>query len=219
MRKIISFLIFLIIIFIVNLVFYYLSNDYRVFLSNLKNPSSWLEQNFEENSFNDDLDIEVVLESPNENIEEEIYTLNEANWEPEIKKEVTLWKNYIEILDLFSIYNLTKLELSSILFDITDEYPDQYYEYYSKDLTLYMFPWKNFNDIIDIFLVLSEELPFDVNQVNNFWEKSFYINLNDDIQDRYVRIVVSNNWVVLWLKVNEIEYNFVKEKLDSLIKN
>jgi hypothetical protein len=36
MRKIIGFIIFLIIIFVVNLVFYFLSDDYRFFLKKIK---------------------------------------------------------------------------------------------------------------------------------------------------------------------------------------
>jgi hypothetical protein len=39
MRKIIGFIIFLIIIFIVNLVFYFLSDDYRFFLKKIKDTN------------------------------------------------------------------------------------------------------------------------------------------------------------------------------------
>jgi len=51
---------------------------------------------------------------------------------------------------------------------LTDEYPDNYFEYYSKDLTLYLFPTKNYNDIKGIFNVLSYDLPFSINEINNF---------------------------------------------------
>jgi hypothetical protein len=52
--------------------------------------------------------------------------------------------------------------------------------------------------------------------LNNFWDNSFYINLNKDIEDRFIRLVISNKWVVFWLKIKKTEYNFVKEKLDLL---
>jgi hypothetical protein len=60
------------------------------------------------------------------------------------------------------------LEINSNLFDLTDEYPDNYFEYYSKDLTLYIFPTKTYTDLYDIFSVLSNELPFSLKEVNNF---------------------------------------------------
>ncbi|MDP2396498.1 MAG: hypothetical protein Q8S84_07630 [bacterium] len=71
-------------------------------------------------------------------------------------------------MELFSSYSINKLHVNSYLFDITDEYPDNYYEYYSKDLTLYLFPTKTYKEVFDIFSVLSTELPFKINEVNNF---------------------------------------------------
>jgi hypothetical protein len=63
---------------------------------------------------------------------------------------------------------------------------------------------------------LEYELPFTINEINNFWDKSFYINLNSDINDNIVRIVITNNWIVFWLKIKKNEYNLVKEKLNTL---
>jgi hypothetical protein len=60
------------------------------------------------------------------------------------------------------------MEVNANLFDLTNEYPDEYLEYYSKDLTLYFFTTKRYTDLKDIFNVLSEELPFDINEINNF---------------------------------------------------
>jgi len=132
---------------------------------------------------------------------------------------VILWKNYIDILDLFTNYDLQELELNTNLFDITSEYPDNYLEYYSKDLTLYFFPTKNYKDVYDIFSVLEYELPFKINELNNYWDNSFFINLNQDINDSFIRIVISNKWVVFWLKIKKNEYNQIKEKLNTLRTN
>jgi len=80
--------------------------------------------------------------------------------------------------------------MNSNLFDLTDEYPDNYFEYYSKDLVLYFFPTKTYNELVDIFSVLDDELPFTLNKLNNFWDSSFYINLDENIKDRFVRLVI-----------------------------
>jgi hypothetical protein len=58
--------------------------------------------------------------------------------------------------------------MNSSIFDITDEYPDNYFEYYSKDLVLYIFPTKTYSEIHDIFSVLDDELPFILNETNSF---------------------------------------------------
>jgi hypothetical protein len=66
---------------------------------------------------------------------------------------------------------------------------------------------------------LTKELPIKIKEVNNYWDKSFYINLNNDIEDRFVRLVVANKWVVFWLKVKKTEYDLVKEKLNLFKKD
>jgi len=220
MRRIIIFIIFLIAIFIVNLIFYFLSSDYRFFLKKIKNPDEivYLEDKVYDDTLDNTVldDVEIINTDKNN---EKIFELKENDWIVTLKEEVVLWKNYRDILNLFSIYKLNKLEVNSNLFDITDEYPDNYFEYYSKDLTVYLFPTKNYDDLYNIFDVLSKELPFTLNEVNNFWDRSFYINLDKDIQDRFVRVVISNNGIVFWLKIKKTEYSLVKEKLNSLKNN
>jgi hypothetical protein len=66
---------------------------------------------------------------------------------------------------------------------------------------------------------LEYELPFKMNPLNNFWDNSFYINLNDDINDNIIRIIITNKWVTFWLKIKKNEYNLVKEKLNTLKTN
>lgn len=217
MRKLIIMIIFLIIIFVVNLIFYFLSDDYRFFLKKFKNKEEIVY--LEEKQYDDVLENDILhnaevakVSNNNQNIFEKIEKL----WKVELKNEISLWKNYLEIINLFSIYDLKKLEINTNLFDLTDEYPDNYFEYYSKDLTLYIFPTKKYSDLHDIFSVLSSELPFDIKEINNFWDNSFYINLNSDIEDKYIRLVISNKGVVFWIKVKKTEYELVKWKLDSL---
>lgn len=212
MRNIIKILFFIILIFFINLFFYYTSSDYRFFLKKIKDKDQvvYLEEKVVDDSFslpeNIQQDDVVVIE--NKPIEE--------NKDIQIEREVVLWKNYQEIKSLFENYDLRYIEIHSNLFDITDEYPDDYYEYYSNALTLYFFPTKNYSQVLDIFNVLEYDLPFEVNQVNNFWENSFYINLKEDIDDSYVRLVISYKGVVFWLKIKKDTYNDIKAKLLSL---
>jgi hypothetical protein len=63
---------------------------------------------------------------------------------------------------------LRKIEVNSLLFEITPEYPDYYYEYYSKDLVLYFFPTRSYEEIYNIFDYLKGDLDININEVNNF---------------------------------------------------
>lgn len=210
MRKLIIFIIFLIIIFLVNLIFYTISDDYKFFLKKIKDNEEVIYT--EEEKIDDKLIDAEVVETNKKN--EMIFDLKEEK--VVLNNEISLWKSYKDVLNLFTLYNLEKLEVNSNLFDLTDEYPDNYFEYYSKDLTLYLFPTKTYTDLFDIFSILDDDLPFSLNEVNNFWSNSFYINLDEDIQDRFVRVVIWYKWIVFWLKIKKTEYNLVKEKLNSL---
>ena len=117
-------------------------------------------------------------------------------------------------MNLFtSEYVLKKIEVNSSLFELTWEYPDYYYEYYSKDLTLYLFPTRTYREVFDIFDYLSGNIPFTLNEINNFWDNSFYINLREDVEDNFVRLVISDDAVTFWLKIKKDEYNRVKNLL------
>ncbi len=244
MRNTILFIIFLIFSFLINVIFYYISADYRFFLKNLKKNELTIEE--QSDFLNDDFSYNTknVVENEDDKISDEIEkseiddiklddnieivkTSNENNLifsddkdnKVKIKNNVSLWKNYKDILDIFSNYDLQALELNTNLFDITDEYPDNYLEYYSKELTLYFFPTKTYKEVYDIFSVLEFELPFKMNAANSFWEESFFVNLNQDISDNFVRVVISHKWVVFWLKIKKNEYNLIKEKLNTLRTN
>lgn len=223
MRNAILFIIFLIFSFFINVVFYYISDDYRLFLKNIKNDSniskiddSFLPIKSQEIEKIDIIDNDIEIVKPSD---ENDVIFNNTDNKVQIKSGISLWKNYIEILDIFSGYDFQELELNTNLFDITDEYPDNYLEYYSRDLTLYFFPTKWYKDLYNIFSVLEFELPFKINETNSFWDNSFFINLNQDINDNFIRIVISHKWVVFWLKIKKNEYNSIKEKLYILRNN
>lgn len=130
--------------------------------------------------------------------------------------ELKITKIEEEILKKFSEYDLTQIELHPRLFDLTSEYPDNYFEYYSEYLTLYFFWNKPYDEIKDVFQVLTYELPFSINEVDNFADKSFYINLDEQFQDWVVRLVLLYKNRTFWFKIKKELYDHVKEKLSSL---
>lgn len=210
-------IIFIIFIFLINVVFYFASENYRFFLKKLKNGEEIVYVN--EKNISDE-----IIED--EKIEEEL----KWAWIVEVKKEykidieedkekkqkIVLWKDYKDIISLFDEYDLWKIEIIWNIFDITDEYPDDFLEYYSKDLVLYLFTSKTYEDIKNIFKVISYDSSFEINEVNNFLWKSFYINLDDKINDNFVRIVIWYKSIVFWLKINKDKYNDVKELLNNI---
>lgn len=216
MKNIILIILFLVGIFILNITFYYTSSDYQNFIKRVKketsvNTQTWTIENFSwKNSSRENYFSWTIEPKEEKNISQ-----NEVQVE---KEEVKLWKSYQEILDLFKDYDLKKVDVSVNLFDLTNEYPDAYYEFYSPKLTVYFFTSKNYSDLYDIFKVLELELPFKLNASNSFWERSFFINFNSDVNDSFVRLVIVNNWIVFWLKVDKNEYENIKQKLQNFKK-
>ncbi|MFA5916655.1 MAG: hypothetical protein WC850_00290 [Candidatus Gracilibacteria bacterium] len=128
-----------------------------------------------------------------------------------------------EVLGLFKDFNLVEKEKSenSSLFGLTNEYPYEYKEFYSKEkkMTLYIFEGKLYDDILNIFDVISYNLYFKIKKVNNFGDKSFFINLEPDLDDNYIRFVFSYKNKNFGLKIKKDGYNDVKVIMKSLGKN
>lgn len=220
MKNIVLLILFLVTSFIINIVFYYNSDNYKNFLKSIKNDETvllwdkntwtgWIQEPQSKN-------IKALIDKNKKN---DVGTKNkEVVKEQKIqpKQEIKLWKNYQDILKIFSKYKLEKLDINTNLFDITNEYPDNYLEYYSRDVSLYFFPTKDYASVLEIFEVLQLELPIEVNKVDNFWENSFYINLNKEIDDSIIRMVISYKNIVFWLKIKINEYNTIKSKLETL---
>lgn len=123
-----------------------------------------------------------------------------------------------EFLNKFKGYDLILLELHTRLFDLTSEYPDDYKEYYSEYLSIYFFWNKPYGELKDIFNVLTYELPFSIKEVNNFWLKSFYINLNEEFDDWFIRIIILYKNRTVWIKIHKNVYDDIKSKLVNLEK-
>lgn len=213
-------MLFVVLLFLLNLMFYFISDDYKEFIKQAKTGEKTTEQY---STFPDDIEVSELLETnvtQPENINDStddfsFQPIAEETYVAEESKKV-LGKNYQVILDGFSQFNFESIELTTNLFDITNEYPDDYYEFYSKDLTLYFFDTKTYSEVKDIFQVLSYDVSFTINEVNNFVDASFFINLDEDIQDNFVRIVANYKWVVVGLKVKREQYPQIKKILESL---
>ena len=121
-----------------------------------------------------------------------------------------------EFVQAFSPFNLKQLETHTNIFGVTTEYPDPYYEWYSAGVSIYILSTKSYSEVKSIFETLAFELPYSLNTVNNFWDRSFYINLDDVTQDNYVRIVMEYENRVFWLKIRKDRYNESKWILDQL---
>jgi len=202
---------------------YFIDID-KSLVNNLKETNSWSIQN-------NDCNCDCSLNNENlkniiENIEETsswILDLSQVQNDDNVnddnvleEKEIVKSNTWLtledkEFLWYFSNYNFFKKDYISdddLLFWITNEYPFYYLEYNSKVLSLYFFTDSLYLKIKEFFEVISYELPFSIKEVNNFWNRSFYINL--DVDDWFVRIVVDYKSRVIWLKIKKDEYNKVK---------
>lgn len=224
MRKLIIILIVFVVFFITNLVLFNFSDDYKFFIKKVKDPEKVVYVEKDDKILVDEITkdkreiktwTKTIINTWSINDLNKKDTKNISNsW------QILLWEQYQKILDYFSDYNLWKLEIltDERLFDVTDEYPDEYYEYYSKNLTLYLFTTKSYNDILDIFKVISstDSSIFSINESNSFWDKSFFINLKWWTEkDPQVRMVVWTNGLVFWLKFDKDQYNKVKQTLSK----
>ncbi len=194
---------------------------------NNNNLFSWLSDNFWESKENKkDIKIEnqKTLDSENNKTIQE-KKVKEEKVEKDIenkvefidsREEIKLTNIENEILKKFNKYDLKQVDLHPRLFDLTWEYPDKYFEYYAKDLNLYFFGNKTYLDLKDIFNVLTYELPFSINEVNNFWTSSFYINLDTLFEDDYIRIVIEKSNRTFWLKIKKQLYEQIKNDLSVI---
>lgn len=239
MKNFLYIVFFLIASFILNIFIYYISSDYRDFLRNIKGVESeistwtilvntdlkvdiknvWTSENDDREKINNKKEDfqEYIMDSSSIDNTWNINNNDSSKVEYiSVLEELKITKVEEDFLSKFREYSLKEVELHPRLFDLTSEYPNDYFEYYSEYLTVYFFGNKPYWEIKDIFDILTYELPFIVNEVNNFWEKSFYINLKEDFQDNVVRIVLLHKNRTIWIKVKQDFYSHIKEKLTSL---
>lgn len=174
MRKTIIALVALMALLMLNIIAYSLSENYRFLIKKMKYPSEIVYENEEE--IDDTKKIEVLSgTTENQSNYKDIsgssfQFLNEFR-KNDTESEDTLRELSSEEKEFLALWEDSKLEeihFSTYVFDVTDEYPDPYYEWYSENLELYVFPTKNYEEIKNIFEVLSHDLPYSIKETNNF---------------------------------------------------
>lgn len=120
------------------------------------------------------------------------------------------------MIQAFSSFELKKLETHTNIFGITTEYPDPYHEWYSAWVSVYVLSTKSYEEVKAIFEVLAFDLPYSINEVDNFGQQSLYINLDETYEDNYVRLVLEHENKAFWLKIRKDRYNEVKWILERL---
>lgn len=246
MRFLLTLLFILSAVLVSNIIAYVLSEDYRFFIKKIKYPSEIVEQNIiiddsiidtevskNKNTNEDPQDINTFQEIIKDDIKKETLPVTALkfleslqnditvsdNWDPSKSLDIENTPEEEEVLWLLERYNLSLLENpSELLFGITPEYPDNFREWYSSDISFYTFPSKTYRELYDIFEVLSFDIPISINIVNNFWEKSFFINLKENYQDDRVRLVFLYKNQAFWLKIKKSIYNTLKADLGILRK-
>lgn len=216
-----------------NIIAYTVSEDYRFFLKKIKYREQVVYENddiigSEIYERNDDEDVQILKNEilGRENIEEntsgEEYTFVDVLSGRSQNAEAAQTSSIPELtwtqekfLEVFDDYVLEELVTPWSLFGITTEYPDPYFEYYSSDLSVYVFPTKTYSEVRKIFDVLSYELPYTINEVNNFWQASFYINLENAYRDNTVRLILKHKNKAFWLKIKKDSYNAIKKLLED----
>ena len=219
--KIFQLLIISIFMFLLNIWLYYTSEGYRQFLQNIKqeenlediNDEYKIEEKEIEESLEEELNKKIInnKEKINEELKSKSSLIEKIEFvQKKVNIEIEESDYFKSFLKNFSNYNLTSLDNDSPLMDVTNEYPDKYFEYYSTELTIYSFPTKNYDEVREVFEIESNWDNFTINEVDNFWEESFYINLWKDYKDNFIRIILLKENNVIWIKVSKNEYNSIK---------
>ena len=210
MRKWVIILFSLLVLFGLNLIMYWFNEDYRFFVKKLKYSGEGT-QITDEQITSDSYDTlpEVISVDPEP---------QEVEIDISEQKELELWDAEKRILSKFFSYDLERVLVKQSLFDLTSEYPDDYFEYLGLDwdMILYLFSGREYESIKEIFEVISYDMPYTLNEVNNFWEASFFINVDEEFNDDFVRFIIKSTNGVFWLKIKKDLYNDTKEILKNI---
>lgn len=239
MRKIVYILLIISWVFLCNIGFYFYSDTYSSFLKKLKHKDEfsglitdeYFLKNFDEEIqscncetvCNDNIQIQDkndkfnIEELPNEvipekKVEDPLHTEIQTREQRENQQKIS------RILQKFSEYNLQEKVYDEYyeIFDITNEYPNRYVTYLSNDLEIYFFQSSNFEEFYNIFELLSKDMmvkDFELNRLDNFLRKSFFINIKPS--DDKVRLVVDDGNIVFWIRVQKKNYDDIKKILQN----
>lgn len=225
MRKIIMFLLILMFLIAGNIVAYIMSADYRFFLKKIKYRNEVIYEKQEiddeqrliiiDNSNSDDTESTKIIANP-----EWVTFLDALSGDSENVQEYKLPNVTFEELKVLNalgkVFVLRESKETEILFWITDEYPDAFRQYSNAHMSLYMFSSKRYSAVKNIFEILKFDLWIELNEVNNIADASFFINMEDTLDDGLVRIVFEYQNYAFWLKIKKDNYNRTKNALEQL---
>lgn len=213
--------------FIMNIILYYVSATYRGFMQNLKSDEVNIEvtddysiskdeiKDYQNQQLWEKAPWEFWIGSANGGLNEwglSTVVVNDLSSTPE-SMDLTPYQK--EIYSRFSGFWLNQLLTHSSLMDVTNEYAYKYFEYYSTDLSFYIFPGRTYKEVKEVFDLDNTQWLYYLNELDNFWDESFYINF-DWIDDWFVRLIFVSNGSVFWLKIWKNQYNAVKEILEKI---
>ena len=235
MKVSIIFLFTIMILLLWNIIMYFLNEDYRFFIEKIKHQDEIINNN---NFFIDD---SVLLKNEKEvlNISWEYDTWENDDYIDDYideyidsleflestvlsrdvdidEVEIIPSEESLEIVSHLKNFNLINTQPEIYLFWITNEYPDPFLQWFWNDVTLYFFSTKTYKNLYDIFDILSFYLPISLNEINNFWSRSFFINMSEDWEDDFVRVVFEYKNQTFWLKIKNIYYNQIRDKIAEL---
>jgi len=214
MKKLTYVLIVLSALLALNVLVFVLSPDYRFYLKKLKYWDLPVDKN------------EIITDNYSPDFSNKCdcskCLVNTSTWEISQSWSLTwTWETYnskdIEILTkTFSGITFTPKAYDEYykIFGITDEYLKKYETYTSDNLEIYYFPETNFDEAYNFFETLTFDLPITLNRLNNFWQRSFY--LNKKTSDDFVRVVIKYDNKIFWLKIKNIYYNEIRKILEKL---
>lgn len=148
-----------------------------------------------------------LVEEPKEEVIETIIE------EPEEETQTFLLNSQNEIfLSKFEWDFREKTKIEDIMSSNID-----YYETFLKrsfdKYDVYVFGEGKYEDIFSFFDVRADETGLTSNVVNNFWDRSFYLN---EESKNTVRIVLETEYNTYWFVVPSENYNYLKEILKEL---
>lgn len=240
MRKIVYTLLIISWVFLCNIGFYFYSDTYSSFLKELKykdefsglitdeyflknfpwdvtecNCETVCSESLKPENINDMLLMDDFPDkvTPEQNIPETpLLTEAQIQAQREIEQKIS------RILQKFSKYNLQEKKYDEYyeIFDITNEYPNPYITYLSNDLEIYFFHLSRFEEFYNIFELLSKDMmirDFELNRLDNFLRKSFFINVKPS--DDRVRLVLDDGNIVFGIRVQKKNYDEIKKILQN----
>jgi hypothetical protein len=237
MKKVVYSILVLIIIFLINIWLYYYSENYSFFLKKIKYWDLIIDK--ESLTITDDYTAKnqtCNCDCNCDNIKPMCYNswvLSKESENEKIDKEITndlpetnSWNiitNSWQIDEFFNFFDKNTLKIKQYdeyykIFDITDEYPTEYITYNNENFEVYLFVNWKFDDIYNMFELLSGDKTitnkFYLNRLDNFGEKSFFINMVND--DWKVRLIIDNWKILFWLYTKKSYYNTIKQILEKL---